>query len=98
MWGPLTEMSVAELACCWQTAKPTLKDRILTLDLRGLTSVDESAKQWLASMVQEGAHYLPETFLRDSLAGEPGREMQLERPRRNFFERLLRISPKPVAR
>ena len=67
MSGPFTESSVAELACCWQTAKTTLKDRTLTLDLRGLTSVDDGAKQWLASMSHEGAKYLPESFLRDAV-------------------------------
>jgi hypothetical protein len=69
--GELSEAEVGELAGCWQTAKTTLGDRRLILDLRGLKTVDEAGKQWLAGMAQEGASYLPESFLRDALAGQP---------------------------
>jgi|GEM_PF-6108632 len=71
MIGPFGHSAVPELACCWQTAKTTLKNRELTLDLRGVTSVDDVAQQWLASMAQEGAKYLPESFLLDAVAGLP---------------------------
>jgi hypothetical protein len=74
MSGPFTESSVAELACCWETAKTSRKGGALTLDLRGLTLVDEGAKVWLASMSHEGARYLPESFMRDAVAGIPGRK------------------------
>jgi anti-anti-sigma regulatory factor len=87
MSGPLTASSVSELDCCWQTARTTLKNRDLILDLRGLTSVDDAAKQWLASMNHEGAKYLPETFMLETVAGLPGRAAA-ESPRRNFFGRL----------
>jgi hypothetical protein len=87
MSGPLTASSVAELDCCWQTARTTLKNRDLILDLRGLTSVDDAAKQWLASMNHEGAKYLPETFMLDTVAGLPGR-VDTETQRRTFLGRL----------
>jgi hypothetical protein len=87
MHGPFLESSVSELSCCWETARTTLRDRTLTLDLHGITSLDEAAKQWLASMNQEGARCLPERFLRESLAGQPGREI-VELPRRSIFGRL----------
>ncbi len=85
--GPVTESAVLELSCCWQTAKPTLKNRKVTLDLREVDSVDEVAKQWLASMRQEGAEYIPESFLRDAVAGMPSRQMshKATRVKRGFF-------------
>jgi hypothetical protein len=94
MSGPFTESSVAELACCWHTAKTTLKGRTLTLDLRGLTSIDEGAKQWLAAMSHEGAKYLPESFMRDAVAGMPGRQKdELAAPvKRSFLGRLLTLA------
>ena len=68
--GELTEADVPELAGCWRTAKTTLGSRQLILDLCGLKSADEAGKQWLAGMAQEGAKYLPETYLRDFVAGK----------------------------
>jgi hypothetical protein len=72
--GELSEAEVTELTGCWQTAKTTLGDRRLILDLRGLKALDEAGKQWLAGMAQEGASCLPESFLRGALAGQPGAE------------------------
>jgi hypothetical protein len=98
MSGPFTESSVPELACCWDTARTTLRGRVLTLDLRGVTSLDEKARQWLASMNQEGARYLPDSFLLDSMAGEPGRLIP-EEPKQSFLSRLssaLRFALKPT--
>jgi hypothetical protein len=91
MSGPFTESSVAELACCWQTAKSSRKAGALTLDLRGLTLVDEAAKVWLASMSHEGAKYLPESFMRDAVAGLPGRKTEEETiaTERSFWHRLF---------
>lgn len=85
--GPLTESAVSELSCCWLTAKSTLQNRKLTLDLRRVNRVDEVAKQWIASMTNEGACALPESFLRDAVAGLPGREVSQPstRLRRGFF-------------
>lgn len=85
--GALTETAVSELSCCWQTAKSTLKNRKLTLDLREVNFVDEVAKQWLASMANEGAQFLPDSFLRDAVAGLPGRELEENnrRVKRGFF-------------
>lgn len=70
MHGPFTESSVSELNCCWATAKTTLGDRMLMLDFRGLTFIDDTARQWVAGMVQEGARCLPEAFLREAVAGQ----------------------------
>jgi hypothetical protein len=69
--GELSEVEVTELEGCWQTAKTTLGGRRLILDLRGVKTLDEAGKRWLAGMAQEGATYAPETFLRDALAGRP---------------------------
>jgi hypothetical protein len=98
MSGPLTEACVSELSCCWQTAKTTLKGRTLTLDLRRLTALDEPARQWLASMAQDGAKYLPESFLLDTVAGLPGGELPEtpETSKQSLFVRLFRFAPKPA--
>lgn len=68
--GNFTQTQVGELSGCWRTARTTLGDRKLVLDLRGITSVDESAKQWIAVMTQEGAICWPDDFLRTWL-GSP---------------------------
>lgn len=68
--GELTELDLSDLNGCWRTAKTTLATRSLVLDLRGLKMIDDAGKQWLAGMVDEGATYLPETYLRNGLAGQ----------------------------
>jgi anti-anti-sigma regulatory factor len=96
--GPFTEASVAELACCWRTAKSTLGSRSLTLDLRRVTSVDESARQWLASMAQDGARHQPESFLLETLAGlDRSPQSFCDRARTNFFGRIFRLAARTSA-
>lgn len=56
--GELTEMDIAELAGCWCTAKSSVSGRKLALDVRYLKAVDEAGREWLASMVREGAAYI----------------------------------------
>jgi len=70
--GELREADVKELSGCWQTAKSTFGNRKLVLDLRQLRSTDESGKQWLLSMVREGAVCLPESYFRANLADVAG--------------------------
>jgi hypothetical protein len=53
--GQVGEPQVAELNSCWQTARTTLGGRRLVLDVRELTSIDDSGKKWLAQMMQDGA-------------------------------------------
>lgn len=89
MLGAFTEQALPELSCCWQTAKSTLGNRTLTLDLRGLISADDSARRWLASMTQQGAKCVPESFLRDAVADER-HQVETEVPKPGFFVRLLR--------
>ncbi len=96
MSGPFGEKSVAELNCCWQPAQTTLKNRSLTLDLRGLTSIDEHSRQWLATMAQDGARCLPESFLLDTVAGLDRNKMHAyQRSRQSVLGRLFRFAPKP---
>ena len=57
--GELTEADVTELQGCWRTAKTTLRDRKLLLDLRGLNRLDDAGTKWLASMSAQGAEYVP---------------------------------------
>jgi ABC-type transporter Mla MlaB component len=65
--GELQEADVKELSGCWQTAKSTFGDRKLVLDLQQLRSTDESGKEWLLSMVREGAACMPESYFRTNL-------------------------------
>jgi len=65
--GELREADVKELGGCWQTAKSTFGDRKLVLDLRELHSTDQSGKEWLLSMVREGAVCLPESYFRENI-------------------------------
>ena len=57
--GELTSADLEELNGCWRTAKTTLGKRKLILDLRDLTVVDEPGKQWVSSMIEQGAACLP---------------------------------------
>ena len=89
--GELTEAEVEELKGCWRTAKSTLGNRKLLLDLRRLKSVDDAGKQWLAVMSTEGACYLPETYLKTCLAGQGGSPDDSEKSARksNLLGRLV---------
>lgn len=97
--GELTETNVPELSGCWHTAKSIIADRKLVLNLRGLKSVDEAGRQWLAFMSTEGACYVPESFFETCLAehspssdGGPGRNAGFLRKLVSLF-RGLRVTP-----
>ena len=87
--GDLREVDIAELSGCWRTAKTTLGNRRLILDVRALKSADEVGKQWLAGMAGEGATYLPASYLRDSMStpSSPGKETV----RLGFFSRIFAV-------
>jgi|SRR5947209_4254437 len=86
--GQLTEANLPELSGCWGTARTIVGNRKLILDLTGLRSVDDAGKQWLASMSQEGAIYVPEDFLRTSLAD---RSPEAQRPNQSLFGKLISL-------
>jgi hypothetical protein len=67
--GHLTEAQTTELNGCWRTAKTTLRNRKLVFDLQRLETIDEVGKEWLVAMASEGAVYVPDSFLRNGLAG-----------------------------
>lgn len=71
LFGELTEASLSDLDGCWRTARTTLGNRKLILDVRALSAVDDAGKRWLASIASEGATFRPETYLRDGLASQP---------------------------
>ncbi len=81
LFGELTEADVSELEGCWRTARTTLGNRKLVIDLRGLKTADDSGKRWLLSMASEGASYLPDSFLRNGLVAQPG-AAKIKSPRR----------------
>lgn len=86
--GQLTEAEIPELAGCWRTAKTILGARKLILDLQQLEATDEAGKQWLAGMLSEGAVCLPDSYLRDGLAGKPVARQPVKL---GFFARLFSI-------
>jgi ABC-type transporter Mla MlaB component len=91
LFGQLGEAEVAELASCWQTAKPTLGPRLLVLDLRDVKSVDDAAKTWLSQMIQEGARCQPESFLRDAMASQLDASVKEPVRARSALGRLLAL-------
>jgi len=86
--GELTETNLPELIGCWRTARTTLNKRTLVLDLQKLRKADDAGKQWLASMSQEGAIYLPENFLRSSI-GDRSEERRTSSP--GLFGKLIAL-------
>jgi hypothetical protein len=59
--GELAEGDVHELNGCWRTAKTTLGNRKLAIDLRRLRALDATGRQWLNQMSShERATFLPE--------------------------------------
>jgi hypothetical protein len=52
--------NVTELNGSWETAKPTLGQRRLVLDLTSLHSTDEHSRRWLLNMKASGAIFLPD--------------------------------------
>jgi hypothetical protein len=75
--GELTESHVAELSGCWRTAKTTLRERKLILDLRGLKALDEAGAKWVTSMAAEGAEYVPRELFQNGLYVPPASDAAL---------------------
>ena len=57
--GELREDNLVDLTGCWETARTTLKNRGLILDLHGLRSADDAGQRWLNTMAAEGAVLQP---------------------------------------
>ena len=89
LFGDFTETEVPELTGCWDTAKTTLGQRKLIVDIRGLRSADDAGKKWLFEMAAEGADFLPETYLRDGIKAEAISEPAKVRP--GWFIRVLSL-------
>jgi hypothetical protein len=69
--GELTEPRVAELSGCWRTAKTTLQERKLILDLRDLKALDGAGAKWVTSMGAEGAEYVPRELFQNGVYVPP---------------------------
>ena len=88
--GQLGESDVVELSSCWETARTILGGRRLVLDVREVTSIDDTGKKWLAQMMQDGAACLPESFFKDAIAGRIQPNVQpTPCARSGWFFRLL---------
>jgi hypothetical protein len=91
--GELTHADIAELNGCWSTARTTLANRKLVLDLRSLKTVDEPARDWLAAMSEQGACYLPKDFLATCVPGHHVPHAEPDSPPRKpgLFTRLAAL-------
>jgi hypothetical protein len=91
--GELTQADITELNGCWSTARTTLSNRKLILDLRSLKTVDEPARDWLAAMSEHGACYLPEDFLATCVPGHHALHAEPDSPPRKLglFARLAAL-------
>ncbi|MGI9074948.1 MAG: hypothetical protein ACR2JB_27365 [Bryobacteraceae bacterium] len=91
--GELTDADIAELQGCWRTAKTTLRDRKLILDLRGLNGLDDAGKNWLAFMETEGAEYVPASVAQDGVSALSALNTALAEntPRPRRFKKLAAI-------
>lgn len=87
--GEFTETEVPDLTGCWNTVKTTIGERKFILDVCGLRSADDIAKRWLIEKAAEGASFLPETYLRDGLAGNGCQPPAAARS--GFFSRLISL-------
>ncbi|MBV8550207.1 MAG: hypothetical protein JOY54_02825 [Acidobacteriaceae bacterium] len=88
--GELTETEVTDLDGCWRTARTTLGSRKLVLDVHALARVDEAAKQWLAAMAVEGAHFFPDSYLRGAIASDTPLAKPAAAPEKlSFWGRIL---------
>jgi hypothetical protein len=89
LFGELTETEVPDLTGCWNTVKTTLGERKFVLDVCGLQSADDLGKRWLVEMAAEGAKFIPESYLRDGLAGD---ESEADAPARGgFFSKIVSL-------
>lgn len=87
--GEFTETQVPDLTGCWNTVKTTLGARNFVLDVRAMRTADDVAKRWLIDMAAEGAVFLPESYLRDGLAGDHCRRDATART--GLFSKLLAL-------
>ena len=56
--GEFTATDVKELEGCWNTAKTTLGERQLIVDVAEVDSIDDPGRKWIAFMVAEGAQLI----------------------------------------
>ncbi len=96
--GRLAGAWVREVELCWHTARSTLRDRAVTVDLRDVDFVDHAGERLLAEMHQHGAKFLATGPLTRGLVreitGEPEEAAQPAAPRRvraRFRLRLLSL-------
>ena len=98
--GKLSAMDLRELDGCWRTAKSSVAGRKLHLDLRQITDIDDSGRQWLTEMLAEGAEYTVGRGFSEGLAQDlklPATVASLSSPQ-NGLSRLRRwLGSAPVS-
>lgn len=88
--GDFSETAVPDLNGCWNTVRTTIGVRKFLLDLNGLRSADDPARQWIVRMVAEGATLSPEKFLLDGAS--PAKAPAVPNSLRGRIASLLRGS------
>ena len=97
--GELSEPEVTALDGCWRTARTTLTGRPLVIDVRTLAKVDEAGKRWLAARADEGAQFVPESYLRGAIASDTPLSKPAKTERPAFWNRVVawvRGTPIPI--
>lgn len=68
--GDIHAKDIGELEGCWRTARSSISQKPVVLDLRGLTGVSEEGHHWLTSMYQQGVSLLAESAFSRKIAEE----------------------------
>jgi anti-anti-sigma regulatory factor len=63
VYGRLTEGWVAELEGCWRTARITHPRSQVSVDLRGVTFIDQAGEGLLQLMHRDGASFLADGLM-----------------------------------
>ena len=58
LMGTVSAADVKELEGCWNTARTTLGERKLIVDLAAVEAIDDPGRKWVALMVAEGARVI----------------------------------------
>lgn len=94
--GNIHAKDIGELEGCWRTARSSLNQKQVVLDLRGLTGASEEGRHWLTSMYQQGVALLAESVFSRKIAEEltglpwPGSLQSSISPFRRIKNRLRR--------
>lgn len=68
--GSLVGPWLRELEACWQNTLNHQRQRILSVDLTGVTFIDDAGKAYLAAMHRQGAEFVAADCLTKAIVAE----------------------------